>query len=130
MFTLEQIKSAHSKVKTGADFPNYVQDIIELGVIFYETYVSDGHTEYTGKEGYKISSGDKYEELVVADKSNVPQFKIDLKEHQQGKTNYPEFCDSCAKQGVEKWTVSATKMTCTYYDKEGNEMLEETIPIV
>ena len=41
MFTLEQIKSAHSKVKSGADFPNYVQDIIKLGVIFYETHVSD-----------------------------------------------------------------------------------------
>ena len=130
MFTLEQIKSAHSKVKSGADFPNYVQDIIKLGVIFYETYVSDGHTEYTGKEGYKISSGDKYGKLIVADKSNVLQFKINLKEHQQGKTNYQEFCDSCAKRGVEKWTVSTTKMTCIYYDKAGHEMLEETIPIV
>ena len=130
MFTIDQIKTAHSRIKTGADFPGYVQVIIKLGVILYETYVSDGHTEYTGKEGYKISSGDKYGKLIVADKSNVLQFKIDLKEHQQGKTNYQEFCDSCAKKAVEKWTVNTTTMTCTYYDKSGTEMLKESIPAV
>ncbi len=27
MFTVEQIKTAHSKVKSGADFPAYIQDI-------------------------------------------------------------------------------------------------------
>ncbi len=43
MFTLEQIKSAHSKVKSGADFPNYIQDLINLGIKSYHTYVSDGH---------------------------------------------------------------------------------------
>jgi hypothetical protein len=32
MFTLEQIKQAHDKVQTGADFPNYIQDLINLGV--------------------------------------------------------------------------------------------------
>jgi hypothetical protein len=31
MFTLEQIKQAHDKVQTGADFSNY-QDLINLGV--------------------------------------------------------------------------------------------------
>ena len=32
MFTIQQIKDAHSKVKSGADFPKYMQDIIALGV--------------------------------------------------------------------------------------------------
>lgn len=27
MFTVEQIKAAHSKVKTGADFPAYIKEI-------------------------------------------------------------------------------------------------------
>ena len=30
MFTIKQIKDAHSKVKSGADFPKYMQDIIVL----------------------------------------------------------------------------------------------------
>ena len=33
MFTLEQIKLAHSKVKSGADFPAYIKELKALGVI-------------------------------------------------------------------------------------------------
>lgn len=32
MFTVEQIETAHDKVKTGADFPNYIQEIKQMGV--------------------------------------------------------------------------------------------------
>lgn len=31
MFTIEQIKTAHSQVKSGADFPAYIQEIKKLG---------------------------------------------------------------------------------------------------
>lgn len=48
MFTLEQIKEAHSKVKSGADFPAYIQDMKELGVQLYTHYVADGHIVYKG----------------------------------------------------------------------------------
>jgi len=129
MFTIEQIKTAHSKVKSGADFPNYVQDLLKLGVIYYdETYVADGHTDYFGKQDYKISTEEKYDKLIIADNSNLSQFQTDIKAHQQGKTNYPTFCADCAKSGIEKWTVDMAIMTCSYYDKAGNEMLVEIIP--
>lgn len=128
MFTIDQIKAAHSKVKSGADFPNYVQDLISLGVTYYETYVADGHTDYYGKDDYKTSSTSKYEQLVIEDKSNANQFKNDLKAHQQGKTDYLTFCTDCAKSGIEKWAVNMAKMNCTYFDKAGNEILEEKIP--
>lgn len=128
MFTIEQLKSAHSKVKSGADFPNYVQDLLKLGVTCYETYVADGHTDYFGKQDFKISSEEKYDKLIIADNSNLLQFQADIKAHQQGKTNYPTFCADCAKSGIEKWTVDMAKMTCSYYDKAGNEMLVEIIP--
>jgi Protein of unknown function (DUF1398) len=49
MFTVEQIKAAHSKVKSGADFPNYIHEIKELGVIYYEAFVIDGHTDFYGE---------------------------------------------------------------------------------
>lgn len=128
MFTIEQIKASHLKVKSGADFPNYVQDLIKLGVTFYETYVSDGHTDYSGTDDYKISSAPKYSQLIITEQSDVEQFRLDLKAHQQGKTDYATFCNDCAKSGVEKWTVRMDKMTCTYYDKAGNEILVEAIP--
>src|SRR4051812_17537580 len=116
MFTIEQIKAAHSKVKSGADFPNYIQDIKKLGVISYETFVKDGHTDYYGTNDYKTSSAGRYEPLSIAKISAPDQFKTDLKAHQQGKTDYATFCNDCAKSGVEKWAVAMEKMTCTYYD--------------
>ena len=48
MFTIEDIKAAHAKVKSGADFPNYVKELIDLGVSGYSTLVSDGNTEFRG----------------------------------------------------------------------------------
>ena len=128
MFTIEQIKAAYSKVKSGADFPNYVQDLIQLGVTHYEAFVIDGHTDYFGKADYKTSSTAKYEALILADESNIDQFTADLKAHQQGKTDYMTFCNDAAKSGVEKWVVCMDKMTCAYYDKAGKEMLVEIIP--
>jgi uncharacterized protein YbcV (DUF1398 family) len=128
MFSIEQIKTAHSKVKSGADFPSYIQDLKQLGVIAYDTYVSDGHTNYFGSNDIKITSPAKYETLTIAEKTDENQFKDNLKAHQQGKTDYPTFCSDCAKSGIEKWIVKLDKMTCTYYDKAGKKILEERIP--
>lgn len=128
MFTLAQIKEAHSKVKSGADFSNYIKDLIALGVTNYETFVSDGHTVFEGEDEYKVLSETKYKDLIISDSANVEQFKLDLKTHQQGKTDYMIFCNDCAKSGVEKWVVSMQNLTCTYFDKRGNELLQESIP--
>ena len=128
MFTLEQLKSAHAKVQSGADFPAYINEIKQLGVRSYETYVTDGHTDFYGVDDYKVSTSSKYETLTIAETSNIEDFKKDLKAHQLGQTSYPTFCADCAKSGVEKWVVCMDKMTCTYYDLEGKELLSEVIP--
>jgi uncharacterized protein YbcV (DUF1398 family) len=130
MFTVQQIKDAHSKTKTGADFPQYMQDIIALGVTSFETFVSDNHTDYYGKNNFKTSSEGRAEVLPISDNVNVDQFKLDLKTHQQGKTDYFTFLNDCAKSGIEKWVVVMEKMTCSYYDKSGNELVVEVIPSV
>ena len=130
MFTIEQIKAAHSKVKSGKDFPAYIKEIKQLGVKWYETFVSDGHTDFFGADDYTTSTIAKYDTLQIAESSNTEQFKADLLAHQQGKTDYPTFCTDCAKSGIEKWTVLLNKMTCTYYDKAGNEILVENVPSV
>lgn len=130
MFTIQQIHEAHSKVKSGADFPKYMQDIIALGVTSFETFVFDNHTNYYGKDNFQTSSEGFEQTLSIANEINVEQFKADLKAHQQGKTDYMTFLNDCAKSGVEKWIVVMDKMTCSYYDKAGNEMVVEEIPSV
>lgn len=128
MFTVEQIKAAHSKVKSGADFPSYIKEIKALGVTHYEAYVSDGHIDYHGANNYTATVPAKYESLQVADVPNKDQFKAELVAHQQGKTNFLTFIKMCATFGIEKWEICMDKMTCTYFDKAGNEILVEQIP--
>lgn len=128
MFQLKEIKDAHAKVKSGADFPMYVQDLIKLGVKKYDTFVSDGHALFFGNDNYQIQSEPKYSKLNVANISDKERFKHFLKSHQRGQTDYAAFCNHAAGTGVEKWTVDMNLMTCTYYDKANTKMLEEQIP--
>lgn len=128
MFTVEQIESAHGKVKTGADFPNYIKEIKELGVKSFETWVKDSHTEYFGENDIKTTSEPQYKDLVIADDSDQEKFIQQLKSHQRGETDYMKFCEDCAETGIEKWIVDLDQFTCIYYDKAGNEILTEEIP--
>jgi len=128
MFTVEQIEQAHQKVKSGADFPKYIQEIKQMGVTGFETWVKDSHTEYFGASNYQTQSNPQYDELTIAEKSDKAKFVDYLKKHQRGETNYYAFCSHCAKTGIEKWIVNLDAMTCTYYDKAGNEILVEQIP--
>lgn len=128
MFTAEQIKAAHSKVKSGADFPAYIQEIKALGVTHYEAYVTDGHIDYHGANNYTAKVPAKYDPLVIAPTANSEQFKAALVAHQQGKTDFLTFIRICATFGIERWAICMDKMTCTYYDKAGNEILVEEIP--
>jgi uncharacterized protein YbcV (DUF1398 family) len=130
MFRIQQIKEAHSKVKSGADFPAYIRDLIELGVVRYETFVEDGHTVYSGIDGFTVGSAAKYAPLTIAARKDDAAFRKDLKEHQDGKSDYLTFCKYSAVSGVWKWVADMDKMTCTYYDKANTEMLVEMIPTI
>ena len=128
MFTAEHIQAAHSKVKSGADFPAYIQEIKALGVTHYETYVADGHIDYHGANNHTAKVPAKYDAMAIADVVKVEEFKTELRAHQEGKTDYLTFINMCATVGIEKWAIDMDKMTCTYYDKTGNEVLVEAIP--
>ena len=128
MFTVQEIEKAHEKVKSGADFPKYIQEIKQIGVTSFETWVTDSHTEYFGENNYQTKSLPQYENLTIADSSNREKFCRYLKIHQQGETDYFTFCRHCAETGIEKWFVCLDEMTCTYYDKAKNKILVEPIP--
>jgi uncharacterized protein YbcV (DUF1398 family) len=127
-FTVEQIELAHSKIKSGAEFPKYIQEIKEIGVTSFETWVTDSHTKYFGNNNFTTKSKPKYEELAIANISDKDKFVQYLKIHQKGETDYFTFCNHCAETGIEKWIVDLNKMTCIYYDKAGNEILTEKVP--
>jgi len=127
MFTIKQIQEAHAKVKSGADFPDYIKEIKQLGVKAYETYVKDGHTVYYDEDNQSVSSPPKYADMEIAGKCNPNQFRKYLKDHQQGQTDYLTFCRHCAETGIEYWLVDLGKMTCVYFAKENTLIYEEEI---
>jgi uncharacterized protein YbcV (DUF1398 family) len=128
MFTVEQINAAHSKVKSGADFPSYIKEIKSLGVTHYKAYVADGHIDFFGANDYTAKVPAKYDTILVADTANKEKFKAELLAHQQGKTDFLTFTKMCADTGIEAWEISMNNMTCTYFNKAGNEILVEEIP--
>jgi hypothetical protein len=79
MYTLHQIKIAHSKVKSGADFPSYIREIKMLGVRSYETFVKDGHTNYYCVNGSQASTSANYDDRMIAEEADSEQFKMELK---------------------------------------------------
>lgn len=128
MFSIDQIKAAHAKVKTGTDFPKYIQEIIGLGVKGYDTIVTDGHVSYYGDNDFEVSSEKKYNAIPITTVANKERFIEFLVMHQDGQTDYPTFCQHAAICGIAKWRVDIIEMTCTYYDNANNPILIEKIP--
>ena len=116
MFTIEQIKQAHDKVQTAADFSNYIKDLIELGVLGYDTHVKDGEVSYFGKDDFSVSTADKYPAIKIAPTANKERFIEFLVIHQDGQTDYLTFCNDAANCGIASWRVDIIEMTCTYFD--------------
>lgn len=128
MFTIDQIHDAFSRVKSGADFPKFVQDLKGIGVTHYDNYVSDGRTRYYGTDDFTLDVEPKYPALDVNPVSSSEQLKDAISIHQQGQTDYPTFCQQAAAAGVEKWTTDMYEMTVTYLDKAGHKLTVEPIP--
>jgi len=128
MFTLQQIKAAHAKVKTGADFPAYVKEIKDLGLQYYEFFVSDGRAVYHGDDDFTITGPSIYQEKKIAADASPESVRQIISEHQQGKSGFLTFCELVARAGVEKWVVDGQTMLCSYYNLQGNTMVAEPIP--
>lgn len=128
MFSIAQIREAHSKVKSGADFPAYIQDLIELGIQGYDIFVNDGHEEYFGVDNYRVAATKNYGTISIAPSANKERFIDFLVIHQDGQTDYQTFCNQAAICGIAKWSVNIIEMTCTYFDLLDAAILIEKIP--
>ena len=128
-FTLAQLNAAEARVKSGADFPNYMKELISMGVLRLETFVVDGKTVFHGEGSHTVTAALKYPPLAIAETHNAQQFQADLKRHQHGETDFFTFCADCAKTGVNKWIIDVAEKTCTYFDLSGEAVLVESIPL-
>jgi uncharacterized protein YbcV (DUF1398 family) len=128
LFTIGQIHEAFKKVKSGSDFPQFIQDLKSIGVTHYDNYVADGRTKYYGANDFAVDGETKYPSITVNANSSAEKLRHSIFIHQQGQTDYPTFCLQAADAGVEKWTTNILQMTVTYLDKHGNKLVVEPIP--
>ncbi|MBI1279987.1 MAG: DUF1398 domain-containing protein [Anaerolineaceae bacterium] len=127
MFTIEQINDIHHRLGSATTLADYLHALAAIGIQKYDSYLTDGHSEYFGAQGQTVTSPSVHEKLSIAEKSDKDAFLNHLKQHEQGKTDYFEMSRGLADSGIEKWTFDTHKMTITYYDKSGVELLTETI---
>jgi len=127
MFTLEQIDDLHARLGNAETLAEYVRALNAIGVEKYDSYLTDGHSEYFGESGHKVISPPAHDTLPIAENSNRDNFLRHLKLHEQGQTTYIEMSTGLADSGIEKWSVDTRNMTMIFYDKPGNEMLVERI---
>jgi len=127
MFTLGQIHEIHDRLGKTETLIQYLQALKAIGVEKCDSFVTDGHSEYFGKNDQKVVSPPVHERLIVAQMSNREKLIEHLGRHLQQKTSYLEMSKGLAESGVEKWTFDTNNMTITYCDKAGNEMFAEAI---
>jgi uncharacterized protein YbcV (DUF1398 family) len=127
MFTIEQIHDIHGRLGTMERFPEYVRALSAIGVVKYDSYLSDGHSEYFAEDGRSVVSGAVYEVLPVDDASDRERVVEHLGRHELGRTSYLEMSRGLADSGVEKWTVDVKAMSLTYVDKQGRALVTEAI---
>ena len=127
MFTIEQINDLHDRFGSAKTLPEYVRALKAIGVERSDSYLADGHSEYFGQGGHSVVSPPVHEMLAVAETGQREAFLQHLGRHERRETTYLEMSNGLAKSGIEKWTVDTGKMTMTFYDKAGREMLVEQI---
>jgi uncharacterized protein YbcV (DUF1398 family) len=127
MFTIEQIDDLHARLGSARTFPEYVRALKALGVELCDSCLCDGHSEYFGQGGHKAVSPPVHEVLPVAATSQRETFLQHLGRHERRETSYLEMSRGLAQSGIEKWTVDMGRMTMTFYDMAGGEMLVEEI---
>jgi uncharacterized protein YbcV (DUF1398 family) len=127
MFTIEQINDLHDRFGSAKTLPEYVRALKAIGFERSDSYLADGHSEYFGQGGHSVVSPPVHEMLAVAETGQREAFLEHLGRHERRETTYLEMSNGLAKSGIEKWTVDTGKMTMTFYDKAGREMLVEQI---
>lgn len=127
MFTLDQISDIHERLGKQATLAQYLQALKAIGVDKYDSFITDGHSEYYGNGDQKVVSPPVHEKFIIAKTSSREGLLKHLNLHNRGKTNYLEMSKGLADSGIEKWTFDTGKLTITYINIDGHRMLVEAI---
>ncbi|GAA1553593.1 hypothetical protein GCM10009827_087910 [Dactylosporangium maewongense] len=127
MFSLEQITDIHDRLGSRATLGGYLRALRNIGIEAYDSYVTDGHSEYLGVDGHRLVGPVFHETFAIAETCDKEQFLQYMQQVEQGGVGYAEMSEALAAHGVEKWTFDTERLTITYFDKAGNVLLDEKV---
>ena len=127
MFTLAQITDIHDRLGNEDTLGRYLRALAEIGIKTYDSYITDGHSEYFGADGQKLVGPAFHDSFAIAETCDKEQFLRYMQQVEQGEVGYAEMSKALADNGVEKWTFDTEELTITYLDKAGNVLLGEKV---
>jgi uncharacterized protein YbcV (DUF1398 family) len=127
MFTLEQITDIHDRLGNEDTLGRYLRALADIGVQTYDSYITDGHSEYFGADGEKLVGPAFHDSFAIAETCDKEEFLQYMQQVEQGDVGYVEMSKALADNGVEKWTFDTEELTITYLDKAGNVLLREKL---
>lgn len=124
---MAQIDDLHARFGRAESLPDYLRALAAIGVVRFESFVSDGHSEFFSATGDRVVSPAHHDLFAVADVSDRPAFLEHLRRHGDGATSYVEMSAGLAASGVEKWFADTCALTLTYCDRAGVTLLVEKL---
>ncbi|MFC6159461.1 DUF1398 family protein [Kribbella jiaozuonensis] len=122
MFTIDQINEIHDTLGKATTLPAYLNALKAIGVVESVSFVTDGHTEHLGADGYVVSTPPAHQTFTIAEVSDRRLLTEALKE-----TNYEKMSKALADSGIEKWIFDTHALTIAYLDKAANVLLKEDV---
>ena len=127
VFTMDQIDDLHARLGHADSLGDYLRGLAALRVVRFDSFVSDGHSEFFSTDGRRVVSPAHHEPFAVAAASDRDSFLEHLRRHGEGETSYDEMSRGLAECGVEKWVADTAAMTMTYLDRAGAALLVERV---
>jgi uncharacterized protein YbcV (DUF1398 family) len=122
---MAQIDDLHARLGRAASLIDYLRGLAAIGVVRFESFVTDGHSEFVSADGYQLVSPIYHQPLAVAEVSDRDAFLEHLRRHSAGETSYLEMSQGLAASGIEKWIADTAALTMTYRDRAGVALLIE-----
>jgi uncharacterized protein YbcV (DUF1398 family) len=124
---MAQIDDLHARLGRAESLADYLRGLAALGVVRFDSYLSDGHSEFFGPDGQRVVSPAHHDVLVVAEVSDRRAFLEHLRRHGEGETSYVEMSAGLAASGIEKWVGDTVALTMSYCDRSGAVLLVQQV---
>ncbi|MDF2804105.1 MAG: Phage envelope protein [Anaerocolumna sp.] len=125
-FTIQAIHEAH-KLYTGPDFPKLIREFKLMGMVSNVYNLENGIITYSNDVGECIQEKGIAMNFEIEKIADYDLAIKALRSNQEGETDFAMFCIEIAKAGIYKWVSDLRDMTCSYFDKNDNLIIEEYI---